>query len=576
MDEPARKKKKTASPEGKGTPASPLKQPPRRPSLSSRSYITAEDRRTSPLKAPPRRFSLSPVKGPNDRLPSPLKEPPRRLSRRPSFASPSRTNLARGHPDLLQRPASSALPAAITHADIFARGKEARAFILGAKKDGNVQTASASARNNENAAVAGAQISPALNHRQASTPRALRKRPVVSAGTEEDPELPATPSQRTTEGRYTPRPGLFSSPSKQPPRLREAVKQSSPRRTPSAVQESGPGAALKRTIYDAENGLQVEQPKEKEALESTLQEKKREKAHLTKELKAVERHISQCTDRLSQINAQDSGHITTPEERVSLLDLIDDLRRSEGEIEDPQQSISSLLCSFLPFSTCRIAPASPTLQERIASHHPLELDEPLPYLQLFTSLRFNTQSSLPRGSTYHSNVVQQRHLVDITSPQGLLTAQLSVTIDALTNTILDSKLLHLSHWADRELGAFIRARLLSRDLGNACWAIDSYWNLVKKRAEYWRRCDTAFPHLIPGRTNKDTENFETESSAVPQKGISRKVLYRHLGRDAMVLANEHVVLKISWKISFDWTGEVESTIGVVPAVPLVCKFDHGH
>lgn len=572
MDQPARKRRKTASPEGEKSPTSPLKQPPRRPSLSSRSYITAEDRRTSPLKAPPRRFSLSPAKGASGRPPSPSKEPPRRLSRRPSFASPTRASLARGHPDLLQRPVPSALPAAIGPADMFARGKEARAFILGGK-DGNLQTVSVAARSNENATAAGAQIPPVPNRLQNSTPRAQRtKRPAVSAGPDEDPDLPSTPSQRVREEQYTSRPGLFSSPSKQPPRLRNSVNQSPLTKHPLDVQHVGADIALKRTISHTENEIQPEEKGKKGPTDSIIGAKKYEKARLTKELKAVEEHISHCDKELSQINAQASGYIATSEERASLLNLINDLDHSEGKAEERRQSISSLLCSFLPFSTCSITPTKPALQKQPASHHPVELSEPLSYLQLFTSLRFNTRLSKSRGHTHRSNLVQQRHLIDIVGPQSLLTVQISITINVLTNTVLDSKLLYLSHWADRELGAFIHARLISRDLGNACWAMNSYWNLAKKRAEYWRRCETAFPSLIPGRSSKDMENVDVRNHAASRKGILRKDLYRHLGRDTITLENRHVMLKINWQITFDWTGEVESTIGVMPAVPLVCKF----
>lgn len=47
---------------------------------------------------------------------------------------------------------------------------------------------------------------------------------------------------------------------------------------------------------------------------------------------------------------------------------------------------------------------------------------------------------------------------------------------------------------------------------------------------------------------------------------------RHLGRDTLVLQDAHVVLKLSWRIGFDWTGEAESNVAVEPAFPRVCKF----
>lgn len=54
--------------------------------------------------------------------------------------------------------------------------------------------------------------------------------------------------------------------------------------------------------------------------------------------------------------------------------------------------------------------------------------------------------------------------------------------------------------------------------------------------------------------------------------MSRKELARNLGRDILVLESRHVLLKISWKIGFDWTGEAGSEIWVEPAYPRVCEY----
>lgn len=252
--------------------------------------------------------------------------------------------------------------------------------------------------------------------------------------------------------------------------------------------------------------------------------------------------------------------------------FINKISNASTEADEQQPpAISSLLCSFLPFSTLAVPPpkSKEAAEKPVASHRPLDLDDPLPYLEMFTCFKWTTQLSLPRGRVFPaSNRVHSKHTIDIAGPQKLLTSSISIVIDALTNSIIDLKILRLSSWAERELGSFMRAKAQEQDLGNACWAIGSYWEIARKRAEFWRKCVTAFGDLISGRTGEDTENVGLRET---KKDISRRDLNRHLGRDILVLQDGHVLLKVSWKIGFDWTGEAESEIRVEPAVPQVCK-----
>lgn len=154
-------------------------------------------------------------------------------------------------------------------------------------------------------------------------------------------------------------------------------------------------------------------------------------------------------------------------------------------------------------------------------------------------------------------------------PQKLLTAQVAVNIDCLTNEVIDMHVLRLPSWAERELGTFMRAKAQEKDLGNACWAVDSFWDIATKRAHYWHKCEKAFARLLPGRTADDIENI---TNTDPNSStLSRKDLSRHLGCDVLVLQDKHVLLKINWRIEFDWTGEAESSIVVECAVPAVWK-----
>lgn len=217
-------------------------------------------------------------------------------------------------------------------------------------------------------------------------------------------------------------------------------------------------------------------------------------------------------------------------------------------------------------------PRSKHSDKPVPSHRPVELADPLPYLEMFTSFKFSTRLSLPRSKTAPSSRrSHQTHIIDITGPQKLLTAQLSLTINALASEITKLQLTRLTPWAEHELGTFIRSRAQQKDLSNAAWAVNSYWTLAQKRAQYWHRVETSFPHLLIGLSGEDTENA-LQAQSKPSKSISRKELNRHLGRDTLVLQDAHVVLKVSWRIGFDWTGEAESHVAVEPAFPRVCKF----
>jgi hypothetical protein len=186
---------------------------------------------------------------------------------------------------------------------------------------------------------------------------------------------------------------------------------------------------------------------------------------------------------------------------------------------------------------------------------------------MFTSFKFSTQLGLPRGKTSPSSKrVHHKHTIDVVGPQKLLTAQLSVIIDALANEVIDMHILRLPTWAEPELGTFLRQRAEEKDLGNACWAIDSYWNIAQKRAQFWQRCETTFTHLV-GQIKDNAENVHPQAKSDTK--MSRRDLHRHLGRDSLILQDKHVLLKLNWRINFDWTGEAESEVTAEPAFPSV-------
>jgi len=101
-----------------------------------------------------------------------------------------------------------------------------------------------------------------------------------------------------------------------------------------------------------------------------------------------------------------------------------------------------------------------------------------------------------------------------------------------------------------------------------------------KRAQCWLRVEEHFAHLVKLQSAEEKENAVTKDKgkekankkrAFERQATSRKDLLRHLGRKLFVLESEETILRISWKITFDWTGEAQSTVSVMAAFPPTCK-----
>jgi len=514
-DEPVRKRQKTGSPDAHERSSSPLKQPPRKP--PSTGYHLFERGASSPLKAPPRRKSGSPTKDPSERLKSPLKEKPRR----PSFASPTKASLSRHHPQLLQKATSPSRKTLNGHTNVSNRDKQARAFGY----------EDAFANTNSDDATAGAQLPSRLRDSDKHTrvPGVWRTARIASANVNSGEEV-------------------------------ELSTMSSPENSTD-----------NRVEHDREVVIQ-QQREVLEPLNPEIERKKRERDRLKEKLLSLENEVVKYPDWVEKLQAQSEVGILRSREREDLISLINKTNQDgQGDDQGVAPSISTQLCSFLPFSVPTIIPPKRE-KNLIGSHQPVDTPDPLVYLGMFTNFQFETKLDLPRVQSFPSNRVHQKHIIDITGPQSLLKASISIIIDTLTNSIIDLKLLELSPWANSELGPFIREKALKHDVGNACWAISSYWDIAKKRARYWHQCEVAFGHLIVEYVEEDRKNAVLTHQEKSTQSLSRKDFNRHLGRDMIVLEDKHVLLKLKWKITFDWTGEAQSEIGVVSAVPRVCRF----
>ncbi|KAF3049743.1 hypothetical protein E8E11_004209 [Didymella keratinophila] len=468
------------------------------------------------MDEPPRKRRKT--SSPTQQESSPLRKPPRR----PSFASPTKASLARNYPSLLPTRTPP-------REDVRSRGEQARR-----RATDEIGTADEEKED----------------------------------GTQEHTELGSSPPQRGRKDQERPRQGvLFSSPTKHPRRPKGAL-----RRSPLAPAPSDQRNQLTRPAEDTLDEAEDRQQEKvkRRPLDPEVEKRRQEKTKLQREVEELETQVARCTNEISAEQQRATHDTLAPSQRADFIKFITKVSGAEKH-DDRPPPVSTLLCSFLPFSGLTIPPLKQKQSEKpIASHRPIDLPDPLPYLQMFTSFDFSTQLGLSRGKVLPaSKRVHQKHTIDISGPQKLLIAQLAVNIDCLSNQVIDVHVLRLPSWAERELGIFMRSKAKEKNLGVVCWAIDSFWDIATKRAAYWHKCEATFAHLLPGRTATETENGRPLD--VKSSSISRKDLRHHLGRDVLILQDKHVLLKINWRIFFDWTGEAESNVDVECAVPAVWK-----
>lgn len=305
-------------------------------------------------------------------------------------------------------------------ADTLARGKEARAFVTG-EEDGQPRSRLEPGKNGEERQASADALHPHVSKPQEVTPPTHGTAPQTKPLTrrhvsEEEPDPPTTPSQRTVEEQDTSRRrGLSSSPSKRPP-LRDPVKPSLLKTRAPAVQQDRSEIPLDEPIGTETSAPDFEQT-ERQPPDPELVKRKQEKNRLLQELQELQDDVSRCTEEITKIQRQPATHVLQPAEREDLVAFINKIGRPDAEADEQTPAVSSLLCSFLPFSTRPIPlPVSKPQQKPVASHRPLELDDPLPYLEMFTDFKISTQPDLPRGRVFpDSNRVHQKHVIDIVS-----------------------------------------------------------------------------------------------------------------------------------------------------------------
>jgi hypothetical protein len=165
--------------------------------------------------------------------------------------------------------------------------------------------------------------------------------------------------------------------------------------------------------------------------------------------------------------------------------------------------------------------------------------------------------------------------------------------DSGNPTVEALEIRNLSPWVKREVGDWLVARADEGDISAVGFALGRYWDVSMTRAQCWVRCCKELGDLVTCATenhrsekanekkkrgkkarsqvDEDEELEEVINSPREPLRLSKRELHAHLGRQELVLKNDDVVLRVSWNLQFDWTGEVESVVTANAACPQVCK-----
>jgi hypothetical protein len=464
--------------------------------------------------------------------------------------------------------------------------------------------------------------SDAPRRQEPAVPSTRTQRPLVSQPTEpipstnttrlEEPELPLTPTQRGLADPIvtTPPTGIHETPSKRARKsnaLAEKLK-SSPLKPRDPPLPEPPEPQPKP---------HAEKPKRRKSTrffipEDTHASKKKVRDDLLKELQGLQADVALANKENDRLRLYYESKKSTPAAPPNPNELLSLLQRSTERPLTPKPkpvSIFRSIHSFLPFSSRRKPQSVLPIQDKpLPSHLPIALDDPLPYLQAFSPLTYTSNITLlpsePMSSDSSSQEVElpilQRHLIAASHPSGLFSARLAMTVDTSVLAITSIEILKLDLNAENELGCFVRERAseegtLGRNISVICWAMGRWVEVSVLRARFWCTVESEFgtaearmktlQKIAQRRKRKrrqDTSIGEDEEATgrdgndedeeARKDKWTRRQLLPHMGRTSMELSNDKVELRFEWKITFDWTGEVDSSISANSRIPTCCKF----
>ncbi|KAJ4309018.1 hypothetical protein N0V84_011752 [Fusarium piperis] len=331
--------------------------------------------------------------------------------------------------------------------------------------------------------------------------------------------------------------------------------------------------------------------------------KKAERDDLLNEMEKLKKDLETAQKENERIRLmQQSGRVLAPSNQEAVIDLIQRQHvDSETDKDQPvsQQLVQAVLnpAVLLPFGKVTAPTPSASIDDKqaeIKSHHPVTLtaEEELPYLELFTP--FSISSNIAVIPTEADQPMKQLHSITFRSREipGVFTARMDMVVSATDLAILDLDMTALEPASKSELGPFVEKictgdcnRSMQKNMGILSWAMGEWLRVAVDRAELWCQLEnslgskdgvsesTSQMRARKSRRRKDDEEDE-DSTITHVESVNKADLIRYMGQqyfDISIPQNDTedsgAVVRLEWKIQFDWTGEAESKLAVLIGVP---------
>jgi hypothetical protein len=425
-----------------------------------------------------------------------------------------------------------------------------------------------------------------------------------------EPELPPTPTQRGILDPVvtTPPSGIHDTPSKRSRKRKplSEMHKSSPLKPKDQRPEEPFHAKHQEPLKEHQSPkphVPKEEPRRRRSSRFLIAVdphavKKRERDKLLSELQQLRADVAlgnQENERMRVYveSKKSQAPNSNPDELLAmLLRSTDALESSTTPAPEPVTILKSIN-SFLPFRPRRKPAALPNVKESLPSHLPIPLDDPLPYLQVFSPLMYSSSITLLPQKPIDSDAsvsndgvdqsVLQRHIINASHPSGLFVSRLAIITDSSLLAIKSIDILRLDMRAELELGSFMRARAeatgaMGKDIIVIFWAMSRWVEVSIQRARFWCAVEDRFGTLDARRStmlkNKKRKHHALENHDHDEKDEgkwTRRQLLANFGRRSMDLVGSDVQLRFEWKISFDYTGEAESLLAADVRIPESCK-----
>lgn len=339
-----------------------------------------------------------------------------------------------------------------------------------------------------------------------------------------------------------------------------------------------------------------------------LSDRKRTRDELNNEIAKLKRDLTHAERENERIRAmQTSGRTVALTDEDATLRLIK--RYLLLDEDAPKTTHSQLLAqaaldplAILPFGG-RPTPIVLTMDEdeddstNVKSHQPVPMsaEQELPFLQLFSPFSATAHlSMLPRTQ---DQPLRQQFTVDLKARHmpGLFYARLEVLADPVDMRISSLKVSGMDPAARPELDSFVQKvsagacnRSMQQNCGIITWAMGEWLRVAEQRASFWFRLQQelgskeVLETIRNARARKSRKGRDEQgrgSSVAPTVAIKKADLFALIGQQSLDLelpdpdgTETQATIRLSWKISFDWTGEAQSKVSALASLPGKCKY----